>query len=221
MNAMCEQIRRSSKIRNRFRWLCGVVIFSLVWIRALCASAGQQPIIDERASASAGGYEGTLQAVSLAREAVSIPPDTVVSAWRLFSVDGDFPEIELILVEGQVWDAHLNGMKQAVRAAQDWQDRFPKSEMMGPLSLPRLVAVGEEREGVVMDLPGMAGTGLQAIIPRPGGVRFLLVLTTAQDMDRVLRAAPDEPFSRRLAGDPLGMLAAVARAADAALQDSA
>ena len=66
---------------------------------------------------------------------------------------------------------------------------------------------------MVYGLIGMAGTGFQAIVPRPEAGRFLVV-STVLDVEQVTSSSGTAEFRQRLLDDPGTMLERIARAVD-------
>lgn len=183
----------------------------------------QASVVTGELVAGVVGYRGVLQVEAGQQALADERRATQVWAVRISSSNRTFPELEISL--NQASPPHVEQLEQFRAVAVTAQEQAARwaaletaaSDVAGAMRLlsPRLMQFVGGREGVVVGVPGMAGTGFMAILPTVEA-GYLLELHMG-GLERLLTTPQTRAFHEELLRDPGHMLERIARAVDQAL----
>ena len=111
------------------------------------------------------------------------------------------------------------GDKKIIENNKAQEYKWAEAKKMNPEYFPdfgRIITLLKNREGVITALSGMAGTGIEAIIPDLED-KYFVIVRTKYGIERTTKNPKTEEFYNLLSGKTMDVIEAVAKSIDKAL----
>ncbi|MBN1410320.1 MAG: hypothetical protein JW969_05710 [Spirochaetales bacterium] len=195
--------------------IIGFLIF-LAFVSCSPGSSGkQQGSLTPRQVKELSGYGGECRFINLKPEEVALLEGNLIEGIRIVSDDGDFPELQILTVEGDYYGLIIRDLISLLDLPVSDKDNSGNLDFFNP----RIIKLDGERTGVIYILPGVVGTGIEALFPLKIEGRYMMI-HNVRGIEYIEKTEKNRKFVDKLIKRPVDFFQDLALLADKAASAS-